>query len=92
MVLLFLIAVFLTPSDIWCQIVVCLFIYLIIELTTFYALIIRVYKKRGLTHKLKCLDHKPINVARVWLRHMHSLTHSIKLNVLGVAQLWKQQL
>jgi Tat protein translocase TatC len=46
MVLSFLIAAFLTPSDIWCQIVACLFIYLIIELTTFYALIIRVYKKQ----------------------------------------------
>jgi len=46
MVLLFLIAAFLTPSGIWCQIVAYLFIYLIIELTTFYALIIRVYKKQ----------------------------------------------
>jgi Sec-independent protein secretion pathway component TatC len=46
MVFLFLIAAFLTPSNILCQIVACLFIYLIIELTTFYALIIRVYKKQ----------------------------------------------
>jgi Sec-independent protein secretion pathway component TatC len=46
MVLSFLIAAFLTPSYIWCQIVACLFIYLIIELITFYALIVWVYRKQ----------------------------------------------
>nr|P38459.1 RecName: Full=Uncharacterized tatC-like protein ymf16; AltName: Full=ORF 244 [Marchantia polymorpha] len=36
---------FYTP-DIWCQIIACLPIYFIIELTIFYALIIQVYKKQ----------------------------------------------
>nr|QHD46957.1 tatC [Anthoceros agrestis] len=38
-------AAFLTPPDIWCQIVACLLIYSIIELTIFYALILQVYEK-----------------------------------------------
>jgi Tat protein translocase TatC len=46
MVLSLFTAAFLTPPDIWCQIVACLFIYRIIELTIFYALIIQVYKKQ----------------------------------------------
>nr|YP_009531821.1 SecY-independent transporter protein [Leiosporoceros dussii]AXZ70962.1 SecY-independent transporter protein [Leiosporoceros dussii] len=36
---------FLTPPDIWCEIVACLPIYSIIESTISYALIIQVYKK-----------------------------------------------
>jgi len=39
-------AAFFTPPDIWCQIVACLPIYFIIELTIFYALIIQVYKRQ----------------------------------------------
>nr|YP_009170589.1 Sec-independent protein translocase protein [Chionoloma tenuirostre]ALF06903.1 Sec-independent protein translocase protein [Chionoloma tenuirostre] len=46
MVLSIFTAAFLTPPDIWCQIVVGLLIYCIIELTIFYALIIQVYKKQ----------------------------------------------
>jgi Sec-independent protein secretion pathway component TatC len=42
---LFVAALF-TPPDIWCQIVACLPIYFIIELTIFYASIIRVYKRQ----------------------------------------------
>nr|YP_009863128.1 Sec-independent protein translocase protein [Anthoceros punctatus]YP_009863170.1 Sec-independent protein translocase protein [Anthoceros agrestis]QKD76584.1 Sec-independent protein translocase protein [Anthoceros punctatus]QKD76626.1 Sec-independent protein translocase protein [Anthoceros agrestis] len=38
-------AAFLTLPDIWCQIVACLPIYSIIELTIFYALILQVYEK-----------------------------------------------
>nr|YP_003412104.1 Sec-independent protein translocase protein [Phaeoceros laevis]ACT75312.1 Sec-independent protein translocase protein [Phaeoceros laevis] len=38
-------AAFLTSLEIWCQIVTCLPIYFIIELTILYALIIQVYKK-----------------------------------------------
>nr|YP_009047461.1 Sec-independent protein translocase protein [Buxbaumia aphylla]AGN74252.1 Sec-independent protein translocase protein [Buxbaumia aphylla]AHI16156.1 Sec-independent protein translocase protein [Buxbaumia aphylla] len=45
-VLSIFIAAFLTPPDIWCQIVACSLIYCIIELTIFYALIIQVYKKQ----------------------------------------------
>nr|YP_010881052.1 Sec-Y independent protein translocase component [Apopellia endiviifolia]WIA66185.1 Sec-Y independent protein translocase component [Apopellia endiviifolia]WIA66226.1 Sec-Y independent protein translocase component [Apopellia endiviifolia]WIA66472.1 Sec-Y independent protein translocase component [Apopellia endiviifolia]WIA66513.1 Sec-Y independent protein translocase component [Apopellia endiviifolia]WIA66554.1 Sec-Y independent protein translocase component [Apopellia endiviifolia] len=45
------VAAFFTP-DIWCQIVACLPIYFIIELTIFYASIIRVYK-RGSQLKLQ---------------------------------------
>nr|QIA60856.1 Sec-Y independent protein translocase component [Makinoa crispata] len=40
------VAAFSTPPDIWCQIVARLPIYFIIELTIFYALIIRVYKRQ----------------------------------------------
>nr|YP_006234337.1 Sec-independent protein translocase protein [Phlegmariurus squarrosus]AEV55707.1 Sec-independent protein translocase protein [Phlegmariurus squarrosus] len=39
-------AAFFTPPDIWCQIVAFSPIYLMIELTIFYALILRVYKKQ----------------------------------------------
>lgn len=46
MVLSIFTAAFLTPPDIWCQIVAGLLIYCIIELTIFYALIIQVYKKQ----------------------------------------------
>nr|QIA60478.1 Sec-Y independent protein translocase component [Trichocolea tomentella] len=40
------VAAFSTPPDIWCQIVACLPIYFIIELTISYASIIRVYKRQ----------------------------------------------
>nr|YP_010881093.1 Sec-Y independent protein translocase component [Moerckia flotoviana]QDE10639.1 Sec-Y independent protein translocase component [Pallavicinia lyellii]WIA66595.1 Sec-Y independent protein translocase component [Moerckia flotoviana] len=39
-------AAFFTPPDIWCQIVACLPIYFIIELTISYASIIRVYERQ----------------------------------------------
>lgn len=39
-------AAFLTPPDIWCQIVARLPIYFTIELTIFYVLILQVYKKQ----------------------------------------------
>nr|BAJ22094.1 Sec-independent protein translocase protein [Cycas taitungensis] len=41
-------AAFFTPPDIWCQIVACLPIYLVIELTIFVALIVRVRKEQQL--------------------------------------------
>nr|ASN73948.1 Sec-Y independent protein translocase component TatA [Aneura pinguis]WHW95637.1 Sec-Y independent protein translocase component TatA [Aneura pinguis]WHW95679.1 Sec-Y independent protein translocase component TatA [Aneura pinguis]WHW95721.1 Sec-Y independent protein translocase component TatA [Aneura pinguis]WHW95763.1 Sec-Y independent protein translocase component TatA [Aneura pinguis] len=42
------VAAFFTPPDIWCQIVACLPIYFVIELTISYASIIQVYKRRQL--------------------------------------------
>nr|YP_009745568.1 Sec-independent protein translocase protein [Andreaea wangiana]YP_010576504.1 Sec-independent protein translocase protein [Andreaea regularis]QIH30042.1 Sec-independent protein translocase protein [Andreaea wangiana]UZN44045.1 Sec-independent protein translocase protein [Andreaea regularis] len=46
MVFSLLTAAFLTPPDIRCQIIACLLIYRIIELTIFYALIMQVYKQQ----------------------------------------------
>nr|QIA60436.1 Sec-Y independent protein translocase component [Plagiochila subtropica] len=46
MVLSLFVAAFLTPPDIWCQIVARLPIYFLTELTIFYASIIRVYKRQ----------------------------------------------
>jgi Tat protein translocase TatC len=46
LVLSLFVAAFFTPPDIWCQIAACLPIYFIIELTIFYASIIRVYKRQ----------------------------------------------
>jgi hypothetical protein len=44
----------------------------------------------NLTHKLECLNHKPKNVAFLWLTHLHLPTHSTRPNVLRVTQLCKQ--